>query len=242
MSHLNPETLARLVDEAPDAAERAHLDACADCRRMLEDMRADLAALQSLPALEPPVGEWERIEARLAAEGLLRRPAQRLAWRAVSLRAAATLAVFLMGAAAGVAWLTPGGSGPAIAADPTAATANVPAFGIGTLAGQPGAQVLVEALAGRAPRSRDEAALLLAEAEALYLDALGRVALYGPAGPELGDPYARLAALEGIAAITRAALGQAPADPVLNGYHVTAIAQREALLRQIATASRASWF
>ena len=31
MEHLSPETLARLVDEAPDAEERAHLERCAEC-------------------------------------------------------------------------------------------------------------------------------------------------------------------------------------------------------------------
>jgi hypothetical protein len=61
-------------------------------------------------------------------------------------------------------------------------------------------------------------------------------------GSDYGDPYARLAALEAITSITRAALGQAPADPVLNGYHVTATAQRDATLRQIAAQTTDSWF
>ena len=43
----------------------------------------------------------------------------------------------------------------------------------------------------------------------------------------------RLAALEGIVLMTGAALSEAPADPVINGYHLTALEQRDALLRQI---------
>ena len=31
---------------------------------------------------------------------------------------------------------------------------------------------------------------------------------------------------------TRAALGQSPADPVINGYHLTALAQRNATIKQ----------
>ena len=43
----------------------------------------------------------------------------------------------------------------------------------------------------------------------------------------------RLAALEGIVLTTRAALNEAPADPVINGYHLTALEQRDALLREL---------
>jgi hypothetical protein len=40
---------------------------------------------------------------------------------------------------------------------------------------------------------------------------------------------------------TRAALGQAPTDPVINGYHLTALAQRDAMLKQIKTTPATSW-
>jgi hypothetical protein len=77
----------------------------------------------------------------------------------------------------------------------------------------------------------------------VYLDAVGVLTdLERRAGFDANDPYARLAALEGILSITRTALGQAPADPVLNGYHATAAAQREAILRSIGTRTRGSWF
>jgi hypothetical protein len=257
MSHLSLETIGRLVDEAPQPDEKAHLEACAACRTELEDMRADLARLQSLPAIEPPPGEWQAIEARLDAEGLIRRPGLRLSWRASALRAAAAIAIFLLGTLSGVAWVG-GRSQPLLTAMPgdilpaARPSASAPAMS------RPGVQngarqaalgqspvrvdnpLAAALLQGRMPDTREDAARFLGEAEMLYMDALRRMAELG-AGSEPGDPYARLAALEGIAAITRAALGQSPADPVLNGYHITALAQREATLRQIA-ASGPSWF
>ncbi len=267
MPHLSLETIARLVDEAPDAAERAHLDACVECRRTLEDMRADLAALQALPALEPPAEEWPAIETRLAAEGLLRHPRQRIAWQLSLLRAAAAVAIFVFGGFTGAIWtgqrlpasdertaLGPGPvTGPSITQQSprVAAPARLeggdvrPAPGLTrpvrsvdpALADNP---LAVALLTGRLPQTHDEAVLLLGEAEALYLSALTRLTELGP--NDVGDPIARVAALEGIAAITRAALDRAPADPVLNGYHITAIAQREAALRQIAATTGGSWF
>jgi hypothetical protein len=82
----------------------------------------------------------------------------------------------------------------------------------------------------------DEAAQLLREMEARYLDALtvyAELAL----GAEAGDPVARLAALQNIILTTQAALSETPTDPVINGYHLTALAQRDATLRQVAAAS-----
>ena len=93
----------------------------------------------------------------------------------------------------------------------------------------------------RAPGTADEALEQLRAAEASYLDALTRFAEFS-GGTAAGDPAARLAALEGIVLTTRAALGQAPTDPVINGYHLTALAQRDATLRQISATNNDSWF
>ena len=38
-----------------------------------------------------------------------------------------------------------------------------------------------------------------------------------------------------------AALAQAPTDPVINGYHLTALAQRDAMLKQIRATPATSW-
>jgi hypothetical protein len=97
-------------------------------------------------------------------------------------------------------------------------------------------------LSGNAqPRSADEAAQLLRETEELYLQALRRYAEY-TSGSQTGDPVARLAALQSIVNTTQAALTAAPADPVINGYHLTALAQRDVTLRQVAAATGERWY
>ena len=91
-------------------------------------------------------------------------------------------------------------------------------------------------------RNAQEAAMALRDAESLYLDALAQFAQVagGRNGDE--DPVARLVALESIVLSTREALDRAPADPIINGYHMTAVAQRDATLRQLAAQSRDPWF
>jgi hypothetical protein len=94
---------------------------------------------------------------------------------------------------------------------------------------------------GGQPRSLDEAILQLRQAEDLYLTALTRYAEIATQA-EAGDPVARLAALQSIVMTTQAALNQTPADPVINGYHLTALAQRDAALRQVAAATSDRWY
>jgi hypothetical protein len=82
------------------------------------------------------------------------------------------------------------------------------------------------------PASVAEATQRLQQAEAAYTAALAAYSEVGGSVPS-PDPVSRLAALEGIVLTTRAALNEAPADPVINGYHLTALEQRDAILRQI---------
>jgi hypothetical protein len=81
----------------------------------------------------------------------------------------------------------------------------------------------------------------LRNAEAAYLQALTRYAELTGIEDDF-DPYSRLAALEGIVMTTRTALESAPADPVINTYHLAAVGQREAMLRQLAAAHDDPWF
>jgi hypothetical protein len=84
------------------------------------------------------------------------------------------------------------------------------------------------------------AARQLAEAEAGYLAALQRYASI--ADPQSGaDEDTRMAALERMVATTRAALETAPDDPVINGYHLAAVRERDDLRRQMAQTD-ADWF
>lgn len=228
MQHLMPETLARLVDGPPTEVEARHLAECQACTDDLEAMRADYAALRNLPMIEPPPTEWPDLEARLMDEGLIRRRAGSPRWAAWGQAAAAVL-VFGLGTATGTVLLGDrNAEAPMQAA--TASGSILPVLnGEGPL--------MVRA---QEPVNADEALQLYRQAEAVYLDALTRVAELG--GQGTGDPTARLAALESIAAITRSALDEAPADPVINGYHLTALAQREATLRQIAATKSDRWF
>ncbi|HEX7089364.1 MAG TPA: hypothetical protein VF192_04470 [Longimicrobiales bacterium] len=212
MAHLSLETLARLLDEPAEAEEAAHLAACVECRAELEALREQTADLADLPDLEPPPDIWPAIEARLRGEGLIRGVRRRAAPSWVHL--AASLAIFLLGGVAGFA-----------------------------LRGRPAAGGL-EAVANadaRGATTVEEAAEILRQTEAAYLAALERYAEI--AGPTTAaDPLTRLATLESIVLTTRAALDQAPADPVINGYHLSALAQRESTLRQIAFDPAEPWY
>lgn len=246
MSHLTLETLARLIDESPDPTEMGHLDICEQCRDDLEAMRADVMALQTLPDLEPSQAQWIRLEQRLEREGLMRRGAWH--WQPALLRMAAAMVIFVLGGVAAALVMRPrdteymtSNQVPAQAVTQRETPMQSPVTTLTeapiTVAAVPTAPAPVER---RAARTAEEAAARLRTAESDYLAALTRFAeLSGRA--EEGDPVARLAALESIVATTRAALGRAPADPVINGYHLTAVAQRDALLRQ-ASASGQSWY
>src|SRR5688500_18893406 len=102
MSHLTIESLARLVDESPGAAEGAHLEGCASCRAALDDLRAqtaELAGLGALPTVEPPAHVWERIAARVESDRIA--PIRR-SWPLPGIaRAAAAVILFAGGVAAG---------------------------------------------------------------------------------------------------------------------------------------------
>jgi hypothetical protein len=224
MQHLMIETIARLLDEAPTPDEANHLERCDECRAELEAMRADAAALRNLPMIEPPPTEWPDLETRLLEEGLVRRKAGAPVWQTAAMRAAAAVLLFVGGAGTGMAWMR-AGAGP---------------LGIRPIAGNPSTASMPSIIAATAPGTPEETVMLYRQAEALYLDMVSRVAELN--SQEQVDPLARLAALESIVGITRSALDQAPADPVLNSYHLTAIAQKEATLRQIAASKPGRWF
>ncbi|HSJ12903.1 MAG TPA: hypothetical protein VK939_00725 [Longimicrobiales bacterium] len=262
MSHLNLETLARLVDEAPTALEAAHLAGCAECRDELQALHEQGAQLGALPALQPPPEDWDRLERRLQEEGLIRAgltgirlPRRQTPWLAHAGRAAAAVALFAIGTLAGRT-LQPV---PRQAAAPPIATPVVNASSPSTVSDSPPAAIpatdsapVADPIpqlrltgnapppAARAPRTAEEAFDLLQNAETSYLEALARFAeLSGSTRTD--DPTARLAALEGIVLTTRAALARAPTDPVINGYHLTALAQRDATLRQVSASGTDSW-
>ncbi len=225
MEHLSREVLARLVDEAPGPEEAEHLATCLACASELEALRAQTQALASLPEIRPPLGDWETLEDRLRAEGLVQHSgllqrltlAQTPAW----MRIAAAAALFVGGSMVG-----------------------------GGLAWRQSAEVeTASAAAGDAARftsagNVDDAAADVRMAEANYIRALThyRQLLDAQGGSDvLGDPSSRFAALEYLVAAGQAAVRQAPADPFLNGLLASTMAEREATLRRISN-SQDNWF
>jgi hypothetical protein len=153
------------------------------------------------------------------------------------------------GSANGSGAVVPGsavaGNNPSAAA--SAASQSMPQQSIGAqLPSQPPRSVRL-ASTGNATHVRDTGAdktddaslRTLRDAEDKYFSALKNYS--AKAGTETSDPNARLAALEGIVLTTGAALTQSPTDPVINGYHLTALAQRDAMLKQIKATPAKSW-
>lgn len=289
MSHLNPEELARLVDEPPTAVEAGHLAACSDCAAELDAMRAEHHALAALPRILPVPTSWDTMRHRLEREGLLSGATHRPTTWMPSI--AAAILLFLAGGATGAAvagdWSgrhvvavsepspVTGPSGAAgrtsadLRADPTPehvvetddessdayeapplklAAREAPARsdegvrltadggeGLPSIHGLPSASPNWDAISRRASgaRTADEAARFVRDAEGAYLAAMTRLAELTEAGSS--NPAVRLATLDGIVVTTGAALQRAPADPVINGYHLAARAQRDALLRTVSS-------
>lgn len=209
MSHLTSESLARLVNESPATGEDTHLAACAHCRHALDEMRAQTTALRALPALVPPSDAWEKIAARAEADRMIP-PWQRWPF-AVAARPVAAALLFSLGIATGVVLSRGQSSSPSDSAEGGISSAVTTAA---------------------SPTSPDIALARLRIAEVMYTSALlDYAAITSPEPPR--DAVARLATLESIVLTTRIALERAPADPLINSYHLAALAERETLLGQL---------
>jgi hypothetical protein len=213
MPHLTLEALARLVDEAPTTDEAAHLHGCEQCRGELDALRDQTEALSAMPKMAPPPDLWPALRTRLRAEGLVAGSTPPRAYPALT-RAAAALVLFVAGGAAGYAV-----RGPAETAVPAAAvTARTE--------GPARAAAPVTTLAG------SDVSADVERAQEAFAAALDRYMMANSSEPP--DPAARLAALDNIVMTTAEALNESPGDAVINSYHLTAVAQRNELLRQIA--------
>ncbi len=212
MSHLTPESLARLVDESPTPGEGAHLAACRKCRESIAELRAQTIALRALPPAAPPADAWEKITARLDADRIAPLHSGRIT--TIATRAAAAAIVFALGAASGAAFTRRGD------APQPAPSSEVVSAGEGRVAPISGAV------------SPDLALTRLRITEMLYTSALlDYAAATSPQPPR--DAVARLATLETIVLTTRTALERAPTDPLINSYHLAALAERQTLLGQL---------
>lgn len=225
MGHLTLEVLARLVDDEPTPEEREHLTSCLHCAAELGGLRDQTEALGALPDVRPPQGEWDVLEARLVSEGIIERrrlPLRGLAGTPGWVQAAAGLVLFLGGVGLGSARAATEPDEPAM----TSLDELMP----------------VASSVQPATLAQAEDAVRMAERE--YMEALVQYRQMQAAGQpneqDGVDPASRFAALEALVATTRAAVREAPADPFLNGVLVSAMAEREAALRRVA--SNPEWY
>jgi hypothetical protein len=240
MLHLSPERLAALADDEPTAAEARHLAGCAFCARE----RSAYGALLVLARREggrqsAPVTEWSSLSARLRAERVITTPADGVPATGTSgppsseprsargpiggswwMRAAAAVLI----AASGVAYGRYSGGAPGAAGTTQSAELDMPG-GVGaTLANYRSTADAMDAFL-RAQRELQQAAAYLAEREVGAFDARD------------SETYrTRLAALDGMVGVSRAALYDAPADPLINQLYLTTLGARDATVRQISRA------
>ena len=215
MLHLDPERLAALAEDQPTHDEAAHLAACPECAREQAAYEELVAmAARERHTVSRPLTEWRSIAARLTP------PAPRgtvapLRGRGLP-RAWMQLAAGVMIAAGGLA------VGRASAAR-TTSTTSVPA-------------VAETADSTRAPASVDDAMALMRRAESDYRLAAAFVVAHDTSlrGESGIDRYRqRLAALDRVSDAALAAANQAPADPVINQYLISARTAREVTLQQL---------
>lgn len=256
--HIAAERLAAFDEESPTHDELAHLAGCAPCRREHQafGVLASLAGAAATPGAER-LTDWDQLAVRLRAEGLLApadvvpttvsrgdhaiavssgspaatvvhgRDHVRLAGRTTPLsrtwlRVAAAL-VFTVGGAflgrlsAGAPLLS---DATVALADPSAAPlapATLASAG-GDVTGFASVSQATDVLA-RAQREYERASLWLAANDTTV---------------HSSDVYrARLAALDEMMTASRAALRDAPQDPVLNHYFLAAYTAREATLQAL---------
>ena len=214
ISHLPDERLAALFDDPPTSAELAHLASCERCA-------AERAAYRSLRELAnaegarigAPLTDWESLAPALRADGVIDTGEWRVARRArpftgVWSQAAAALLIALGGIAYG----------------------RYTAMGSGAFASRHDADSTVTFSSVEEARAAQQRYETLYQSAALYLAEHDTLEL----APE--SPAAmrhRLATLDEVGATVRQALTESPGDPVINGYYLTTLGQREAALRQL---------
>jgi len=226
MSHLPTERFAALVDEAPTAAELAHLTSCPECARERAAYQAvaDLAGADA-NRLGTPLTSWDTLAPALIADGVIddgrglrftarstRRP-----W----LQAAAAVLLVAGGVGAGrLSVRTPVSTSPSTVAAVVPSVDSLPTF-----------------------RTIQDARQAQAQAQSIYQTATAYLAAQdttGQAGESPSAMRARLAALDRTRDAMGEALNEAPYDPVINSYYLTTISQREATIQRLNTVLPAS--
>jgi hypothetical protein len=218
MSHLIPERLAALSDDTPTPVEAAHITTCDTCSAELAAQRklARMAAAAQV-VVGPPISDFAALVPRLRAEGIIAPRDRRVLVRVWAIRSAAAILLVAGGVVAGR--MTVSHELPLL---PTAQA---------SASGAPVAQ------AASNFSTPDDALKALTVAQQSYQNAAAFLAAQDTSAHFIGlnqNTYrTRLEALDQIAAATRAALYQAPQDPVLNQYYLGTLTARDATLSQL---------
>ena len=178
---------------------------------------------------EKPLTDWASLSTALRAEGLIRDPARLLfggsqPW----MRIAAAVALLAGGALIG-RYSARGSEKPAAGVAARPASSSQTSGSSGELASNPPAQTF---------RSADEAWAVLNRAGEDYQRASAYLSANNNEVPMPSSPSmyrTRLAALDNVMSEMRAALHEAPQDPVINQYYLATVGAREATLKQLGT-------
>lgn len=227
MLHLSTERLAALADEHATAAESAHLATCALCAQERDAYRTLVAmAGAERAAFGLPLTRWDTISSAIES-GAVRNVAPPRTLRIASrwpLRAAAGLLLMAGGAMLGRA---------SAGADPLPGTLSAR-----TSTSEPAVDSVGRLVTESVFSSIEDARAAQRRSEQLYQQAVAYLAQYDSTAVDDGSPLAyksRLAALDRVISATGEAMREAPHDPVINGYYLTTLGQREATIRQLNT-------
>lgn len=218
--HLNRERISALLDDprsVPGGLE--HVAACEECAREYEQMSRMRMALSGLPDLEPPEGEWDRIEEKLGLQPLREATVSPIWRKAMSwpLQVAAVVALFAAGLMVG----------HRIDAGPDGAqnAATVSDARNGSV--EPLTDAFPESLMAIEPIE----AYLRTVADLQQLRDGDFAANSWEAGP--AAVAERITHLDAMIDASRDALREAPADPVLNNFLFQLVDEREDLAGQL---------
>ena len=223
MSHLPDERLAALSEEPPTQAELAHLAACERCaseRAAYKELRAVASAEQQ--RIGTPLSNWESLAPALRADGIIDTGEWRVARRprrfsSAWLQVASAVLIAVVGVAYGrysaVGSVLPNTLSQGRTTSPASVADSAPAFS--SVEEARAAQEHYESL-------YQSAALYLSEHDTLDLSPDSPAAM-----------RRRLATLDEVGQTVREALNESPGDPVINGYYLTTLSQREQTLRQL---------
>ena len=253
-SHVSPERFAAFDHDRPTTDELAHLVGCAICRAERNaylNLQPMASALSGPTAPDAPrLTDWERLAGALRRDGLLTSPvepapddvplvvplAARSAERMVVETPAARVTPAFRGTPvwlriAAAVLLTAGGT---VFGRLTAGGSLLPlgTATSGSSAGDPAAPALAS-IEGTSFSSVQQASELLYRAQHDYERASLWLAANDTSVHDSDVYRARLAALDQMMAASRAALREAPQDPVLNRYFLAAYTAREATLQAL---------